>query len=254
VFQGANVLAVFAHPDDESLACGGVLARLADAGAHVVLLCASRGERGSAEGPVRNDALAATRAAEVRAAAEALGIEYLLLFDHPDGDLRWAHVPELQAEIVTAIRRFRPAAVITFGEDGLYWHLDHVGIHERTTSAVKTLGAEAPPLYYVTMTHGVMRGIVDAAVALGWTPPPRGFWSLTPDAFGLAAEPPSVVVNVAAWVPRKLAAIRCHRSQLGNADPFSRISDADAQRWLGVEQFQRAETGGLSHDVLERLA
>jgi LmbE family N-acetylglucosaminyl deacetylase len=190
----------------------------------------------------------------VRAAADALGVSDLVLFDHPDGDLRWAHVPELQAEIVMTIRRYRPAAVITFGEDGLYWHMDHVGIHERTTSAVRTFGTDAPPLYYVTMTRGVMRGIVDTAVALGWTPPPRGFWSLTPDAFGIEAEPPSLVVDVAPWVPRKLAAIRCHHSQLGASDPFSRISDAEARRWLGVEQFQRAETGGTAGKVLEALA
>ena len=45
--EGRTVLAIFAHPDDESLACGGTLARLSDAGARVVLMCASRGERGS---------------------------------------------------------------------------------------------------------------------------------------------------------------------------------------------------------------
>ena len=80
------------------------------------------------------------------------------MLDHPDGDLRWAHVAELHAEIVDGHRAAtRPAAVITFGEDGLYWHLDHIGVHERTTTAVRSLGADAPPLYYVTMPHGVMR-------------------------------------------------------------------------------------------------
>src|SRR5258706_2680954 len=50
-FSGRTILAVFAHPDDESLACGGTLARLADAGARVVVLCASKGEAGSITDP-----------------------------------------------------------------------------------------------------------------------------------------------------------------------------------------------------------
>ena len=51
-------------------------------------------------------------------------------------------MPELHAEIVAAIRRYRPDAVITFAEDGLYWHLDHIGVHERTYTAVQSFGAE----------------------------------------------------------------------------------------------------------------
>src|SRR5947209_3014178 len=152
--EGSTVLAIFAHPDDESLACGGTLARLADAGARVVLICASRGERGGLSGPVEDDQLGNTRVAELREAACTLGISDLIVLSHPDGDLRWAEVTEFEAEIVMAIRRYKPAAIITFGEDGLYWHLDHIGVHERTTSAVGSLGADAPPLYYVTMPPG----------------------------------------------------------------------------------------------------
>jgi N-acetyl-1-D-myo-inositol-2-amino-2-deoxy-alpha-D-glucopyranoside deacetylase len=249
-----TVLAVFAHPDDESLACGGTLARLAAEGARVVLLCASRGERGSATGPARDDQLGRARAAELYDAARVLGVADVLLFDHPDGDLRWAQVPELHGEIVMTIERVRPSAVITFGDDGLYWHLDHVGIHERTTTAVQALGDAAPPLYYVTMARGAMRGIVEAAAAHGWTPPLKGFWSLTPDAYGIEAEPPTVVVDVASYVPQKLAAIRCHASQLGAADPFSRLTEPEARRWLGREQFHRAPGGDASARVLEPMS
>jgi len=248
------VLAVFAHPDDESLACGGTLARLADAGVRVILICASRGERGSSTGPARDDHLAPRRALEACKAAAALGIAQLIMLDHPDGDLQWAHVTELHAEIVMALRRYDPAAVITFGEDGLYWHRDHVGVHERTTTAVRSLGALAPPLYYVTMPRGAMRAIVDRAKARGWAPPPKGFWSLVPDAFGLEAETPTLVVDVADWVPRKLAAIRCHRTQMGSDHPLDQIDEADARRWLGVEHFHRAPGNVAEALVLERLS
>jgi LmbE family N-acetylglucosaminyl deacetylase len=251
---GRTVLAVFAHPDDESLASGGTLARLADAGCRVVLLCASRGERGSSRGPARDDELGNVRALEVREAARALGIAQLLLLDHPDGDLQWAHVSELHADIVMAIRRHAPAAVITFGEDGLYWHADHIAVHERTTTAVDSLGVDAPALYYVTMPLGVMRAVVNAAAARGWMPPPNGFWSLVPDAFGLEAASPSFVVDVQDWVPRKLAALRCHRTQMGSGHPFDHISVDEAREWLGVEQFRRAQVGISRDPVLELLS
>jgi len=136
--EGSTVLAIFAHPDDESLACGGTLARLADAGVRIVVMCASRGEAGSISDPslVTDGDLGRARERELREAAAILGVAEVIVMDHPDGDLRWDHVPELHEEIVAAIRRYRPEAVITFAEDGLYWHLDHVGVHERTIVSV----------------------------------------------------------------------------------------------------------------------
>jgi LmbE family N-acetylglucosaminyl deacetylase len=241
--DGRTVLAVFAHPDDESLACGGTLARLSDAGARVVLLCASRGERGmlSDSTLVDDGNLGRVRTLELHEAARVLGIADVLVFDYPDGNLRWADVPELQADIVSTLRRFKPDAVITFDEDGLYWHLDHIGVHERTSTAVQSLGTDAPPLYYVTMPKGVMRQLVDAAIARGWAPADAKIWGITPDAFGLQAEPHTLQLDVREWVPRKLAALRCHRTQMGQNNPFAWIDEADARRLLGIEQFRRAQ-------------
>lgn len=239
---GATVLAIFAHPDDESIACGGTLARLADAGASVVLLCATRGERGGHAGPVRDDELGLLRVREMREAAQALGICEVLLLDHPDGELRWQRVPEFHAEIVSLVRRYAPACVISFGADGLYWHVDHIGAHERTLTALQALGDSAPPFYGVTMPRGVMRPLVEGARSRGWTPPAKGFWSLEPDAFGLHAEPPTVIVDVRPWVTRKLSAILCHRTQMGSGHPFDQLATADAERWLGAEHFHRIAT------------
>src|SRR5215469_7617350 len=104
---GRTVLAVFAHPDDESLACGGTLARLADAGARVVLICGSRGESGSVSDPalVNGEGLGAVRTRELAAAASVLGVNDVIVLSHPDGDLRWDDVPEFHAEIVHAIEQ-----------------------------------------------------------------------------------------------------------------------------------------------------
>ena len=143
--------------------------------------------------------------------------------------------PSCSAELVDCMR-FAPAAVITFGDDGLYWHLDHVGVHERTTAAVRSLGADAPPLYYVTMPLGVMPAIVEHAIASGWTAPPKGFWSLAPKAFGLAAEPPTIVVDVGAWAGESWRPALPSQPD-GRDNPFTQIDDDDARRWLRVRAF-----------------
>lgn len=252
-FAGRTIFGVFAHPDDESLACGGTLARIADAGARVVVICASRGDRGSVSDPsmVSDRDLGTVRARELRAAADALGVSALLLLGHADGNLRWANVSQFHAELTIALRRYRPDAVITFGEDGLYWHADHIGVHERTTTAVRTLGINAPALYYVTMPRGAMPGLVEAAHAKGAARADSGFWGIEAQAFGVAAEPPRFTVDVRPWIGRKLAALRCHRTQLGPDNPLAWIDEDDARRWLGAEQFSRAAAGGSA--LLEQI-
>jgi len=247
-----TVVAVFAHPDDESLACGGTLARLADAGMRVVLICASHGEQGSTGGPGHAQELGRARAGELGAAAAALGAAEVIILDYPDGELRWTRVTEFHAELTLFLRDRRPSAVITFGEDGLYWHPDHIGIYEHTTAVVASLGNRAPALYYVTMVPGVMTQIVAAARQRGWMAPSEGFWSLAPDAFGFAARPATIAVDVVPWVPRKLAAIQCHRSQVGVGHPLE-LDDSAARAWLGVEHFHRA-TIPSTELILESLA
>jgi LmbE family N-acetylglucosaminyl deacetylase len=250
---GRSILAVFAHPDDESLACGGTLARLASEGFRVIVVSATHGERGGPIDTRKDHELGQARALEIREAAAALRVSEVLIGDYPDGDLRWDHVAEFHAELVTLMRHHRPAAVITFGDDGLYWHMDHVGVHERTTSAVRALGIDGPPLYYVTMPTGVMTEIVSTARQRGWVPPERGFWSLQPEAFGICARPATITVDVANWVPSKLAAILCHRSQMVDGHPFAGLCEADARRLLGVEHFHRANLETTALPVLERL-
>jgi len=252
--SGRTILVVLAHPDDESLACGGTIAKLADAGAKVVLLCASRGEKGAVSDPalIAGTDLPTVRARELGEAARILGISEVCLLNHPDGDLRWAGVPQLHVDIVLAIQRHKPDGIITFGEDGLYWHLDHIGVHERTFTAVKSFGPWAPPLYYVTMKEGLMHEVVDAARANGAVLKGRPF-NVEPDAFGDYAKPPDFVVDVRDWVPRKLAALRSHRTQIGPDNALYHLTGEQARRLLGVEQFRRAPLDAGWDSVLEQL-
>jgi LmbE family N-acetylglucosaminyl deacetylase len=252
---GRTILAVFAHPDDESLACGGTLARAADAGARVVLICATRGECGSISDPalVPGGDLGRVRVDELRAAATVLKVSELIIGDHPDGNLRWSDVPELHAEIVVALRRFRPDAVITFGEDGLYWHVDHIGVHERTFTALRSLGPEVPALYYVSMPKGAVRAIVEAARARGGAPD-ASFWGIEPEAFGEGALPSPIAIDVRDVAVRKLAALRCHRTQMGGRNPIAWVDEHEMRRWLGIEQFRRAALGAKAAPILELLS
>jgi len=251
--SGRTILGVFAHPDDESLACGGTLALAADAGATVVVLCATRGEHGSICDPslVPDGDLGRVRTRELREAASVLGVADVIVLDHPDGDVRWADVPLLYEEILAAIKRYRPDAVITFDEDGLYWHLDHIGVHERTLTAVSSLGRDAPPLYFVTMPGGAMREVVAAAHAKGGAPADSSLWGIAPEVFGYETAPPSFSIDVGEWAGRKLAALRCHRTQMGPHNPLVWIDEAEARRWLGTELFRRAPIASAGAAILE---
>jgi LmbE family N-acetylglucosaminyl deacetylase len=134
-----KLMAVFAHPDDESLGCGGALAHYAAQGVETALVCATRGERGWG-GPPQDfpglEALGRLREAELRAAAGVLGLGSVEFLDYLDGELDQADPGEAIARITARLRRFRPQVVITFGPEGAYGHPDHIAISQLTTAAV----------------------------------------------------------------------------------------------------------------------
>ncbi len=95
-----TLLGIFAHPDDESLACGGLFARAAALGARVVVLSLTRGEAGPAGAPDAHAVaeLGARRTAEFQAAARVLGASQALVRDHADGMLPWIEPAVLDAD------------------------------------------------------------------------------------------------------------------------------------------------------------
>ena len=134
-----KLMCILAHPDDESLGTGGLLAKYASDGVETQLITATRGERGWAGPPEENpgmESLGRMREAELRAAATILGVRKIALLDYIDGDLDQADPREAAASIVRYIREWRPQVVVTFGPDGAYGHPDHVAICQLTTSAV----------------------------------------------------------------------------------------------------------------------
>ncbi|MEZ5285697.1 MAG: PIG-L family deacetylase [Vicinamibacterales bacterium] len=243
-----GLLAVLAHPDDESLACGGLLAWCASTGVRTSLLCLSRGELRDPDG----DGARPARVEELEAASHVLGLQDVILRAYRDGYLPFEDPGALEADIRDVITRLHPDLVVTFDADGLYWHPDHVAVHERTTQAIRALGEAAPALYYVTMPAGSMRAAVDAVRGPDAVPAAVMVLGIDPDAFGSEAPAPTVTIDAGAFARRKLAALRCHRSQV-DGDVLDRLPEADAARVLGVEHYRRAEVGARGETLIDRL-
>jgi len=134
-----KLMAVLAHPDDESLGIGGTLAKYAGEGVETYLVTATRGERGrfgeSGEKPPP-DVIGRVREAELREAAKVLGVREVRFLDYYDGDLDQINVTEAVARIADHLRRVKPHVVITFGPEGAYGHPDHIAISQLATAAV----------------------------------------------------------------------------------------------------------------------
>ncbi len=134
-----KLLAVFAHPDDESMGMGGTLAKYSAEGVETHLVCASRGEKGwfgpeeQNPGPER---LGQIRTVELENAVKELGMQGLYFLDYIDGDVDQANYSEAIGKIVTYIRRIKPQVVVTFPPDGNYGHPDHIAIGQFTAAAI----------------------------------------------------------------------------------------------------------------------
>ncbi len=114
--KSLKLMCILAHPDDESLATGGILAKYAAAGVQTYLVMATRGERGWT-GPVQDypgpQALGRLREAELRAAAHVLRLREVIFLDYQDGDLDQADPTEAVGKIAAQIRRLRPEVIVT---------------------------------------------------------------------------------------------------------------------------------------------
>ena len=160
-----RLMAVLAHPDDESLGVGGTLAHYGRQGVATYVVSATRGEAGrfgdagEKPGP---DVVGRVREGELRAAARELQVREVSVLDYLDGQLDSVDPRDAVRKIVGHLRRVRPQVVVTFDPFGAYGHPDHVAICQFTTAAVPCAadaaylvdGQDAPPhrvskLYYV---------------------------------------------------------------------------------------------------------
>jgi len=217
-----TLLAVFAHPDDESFRCGGTLALLAQRGVRVQLLTATRGQAGSCGEPplCRPDELPIVRERELRCACAALGIEPPLVLDYEDGHLSEAAPQIIVAQILDMADKLRPQVMLTFGPDGLSGHPDHIAIGQFAAQAFR---------------------FADDVIAL-YTPAVPQSLAATLDMTHLRAVPDEAItlsVDVSPVWESKLAAIRCHATQ-ASSSPIMRAPVERQRAFLGVEHFVQA--------------
>jgi len=193
-----NILAVFAHPDDESTFLGGTIPKYVQQGVVVDLICATRGEKGNRlDLPVNMD-LGDAREAELRAAAAVIGIRNIHFLGYIDGDLVGANIDEMANKVLEIMQQVQPKAVITFGPDGFTGHGDHVVIGEATTKAFNMLAANdgnQRKLYYVTIPESI---VPDA------------------DEYGITTRPDyevSTTIDISSYLEVKIRAVATHESQ-----------------------------------------
>jgi LmbE family N-acetylglucosaminyl deacetylase len=132
----SSVLAVVAHPDDESFGLGAVLDGFARAGAEVSVLCLTHGEASTIHG-VSGD-LAELRAMELQAAAAELGATRTALRSHRDGDLRSDHVPVV-GEIIHEASEVSAEGLVVFDSTGITGHPDHIAATSAALEAAARL-------------------------------------------------------------------------------------------------------------------
>ena len=255
------LLGIFPHPDDEAYAAGGTMAKAAAAGADVYVLCATRGEAGQIRDPrlATPETLGAVRERELHDACAALGIHPPRFLGYRDGTLTEVDLPEAVGRIVRVIRELRPHVVVTLGPDGVYGHPDHVALHKLVTPAFRSAGggsrfpdeAFGPSwgparLFWVAYPRGYFRPVWERLLE---TDLAEGVRRLDPDRLGVTGDEIHAEIDVSAYVPAKLAALRAHRTQIDGDDPLSLFPPGILAPILAVERFTLA----LGERPAERL-
>lgn len=261
-------MCVLAHPDDECLGTGGILARYAAEGVGTYLITATRGEYGwwgeekDHPGP---QALGRIREAELRASAQALGLREVSLLDYVDGQLDQAEPAQAIEKIVGHIRRVKPHVVVTFGPEGAYGHPDHIAISQFTTAALIAAADPSFPgptpseahrvskFYYMEDTQSLFEVYVSV------------FGDMVMHVDGVERRPTTwprwattTQIDTAAYWRTVWQAVLCHRSQLPGYGKLQYVSEEQHTILWGSRTYYRAFSlvnGGrqIEHDLFTGL-
>jgi LmbE family N-acetylglucosaminyl deacetylase len=248
-----TLMAVHAHPDDEVISTGGILARYADEGVRTVVVTCTDGSQGFGPGGVLpgqpghdRDAVAETRRVELERSCSALGVAHLELLGYRDsGMVGWAgnqdpdafqNVPvdQAAASLAGLVARYEPQVVVTYDENGGYGHPDHIQTHRVVLAALERADTVSK-LYFTARSQSHARRMLELRQRLQIQrpgQPPRA----TPG--GVPDDLITTMVDTSMALDRKRAALRAHASQLADT-VWVKVPDEDFAELFGQESFMR---------------
>ncbi len=253
------MMLVFAHPDDETFGCAGVMCAASERGVPVTLLSTTRGEAGKTGIPqLKNPAiLGAVREQELRAAAAAAGVADVRFLDYRDSGM--AGTPEnddprafmrgdeaeVVARLVVHLRAVRPTTLVTFGPEGIYGHPDHLFAHRCALAAVEAAGDphyrpelgepwRVTALYFTAVPRERMLALIDR--------PDGPLRDLSPEdrqKIGTPLSEITTVVDISRFAGQKERAVAAHRTQTGDGGPMAEMPAEQREATLSREHFAR---------------
>ncbi len=281
-----TIMLVHAHPDDEAIGTGGVALRYADEGVRVVLVTCTRGEEGEIvvpewDTPENHARLAEMRDKEMEAALKVLKINDFHQLGYRDSGMintpanehpesfNKADLHTATGRLVELVRHYRPQVLISYNEEGGYGHPDHIMAHKITVGAFHAAGDpeqypdvgepwEPAKLYYTAFRRSVWRKAWEAMRARGEKTP------LDDPEFDLSryVDDPrtTTAINIAAYLPQKLEALLCHKTQIAPTWGFLNLPEDLREELLTHEDFVLVESrvplserDGLEDDLLTGL-
>jgi mycothiol conjugate amidase Mca len=264
------LMAVHAHPDDECLGTGGILARYSAEGVRTVLVTCTDGAVGeiSDAALATPDNLAAVRAVELDESVRILGIRRLAKLGYRDSGMQGTadnqnpasfHLADFEAavgKVVALMREERPDVVVTYDENGGYGHPDHVRAHQVAVAAFEASGDPTrfpdvgipfspAKLYYAVIARSTFPRFMERLREAGIEPPFAEVREPTEEpgeerpAFGVSDDRITTAVDVSQYVDTKRLSLMAHRTQMGPEQFFMRIPPELFAEFFGRETFQR---------------
>jgi N-acetyl-1-D-myo-inositol-2-amino-2-deoxy-alpha-D-glucopyranoside deacetylase len=253
----ASLMAVFAHPDDEAFSSGGTLARYAERGVKVTLVCATRGEAGKITDPTLTiEDLGRHREEELREACRALGIPEPVFLDFHDSGRqeRTRHDDpkallnveplDVETRLLDLIGQYRPQVLLTFDPHGGYGHIDHLVIHRATTAAFfsgTSRYAGLRRLFYTAMPVSLTERFVQTGMPMDYEA----------QRYGVTDDTVAVSLDVGAYAERKRDALRAHGSQTGPDSRMNQMPEEEREKmWRDIVGRESFSLGGTRGPIL----
>ncbi|TAK26361.1 MAG: hypothetical protein EPO26_00045 [Chloroflexota bacterium] len=279
------LMVVHAHPDDESIGTGGILAHYSALGSRTVVVACTLGDCGEISDPAfaTPENLADVRSAELASAANILGISRTVHLGYRDSGMdgrptnddprsfHQAPLDEAAGRLVRLVREERPDVIVTYDATGTYGHPDHIKAHRTTVAAFTAAGDwRAYPdtgepwspskLYFTGATRATFTRLAQAMADAGIESPygRGGGPNLAEriERFAIPDERVTTVVDISPYADMKRAALLAHRTQFGTQSVFARLPPAALRAIWATESFVRVVGPGprRERDLFEGLA